>query len=629
MRSFNLTSLSRTNLSPPASSPSPDLPTSSTSSCFFLSLSAIPSSAPCEALSRTDQARIEVAANWAICEIKTAGTGIGKVPRECDDWQKGGRGGVAVCVEALARSPQHWSSYSQNLREVVTLCSSYRRWADLGLSSSPSEINEPNAKSSNLETARSLYASTASTFSSFLDHLKVYESARSTREASDALAHRDMSSNLSSLASSLTALTGGLSADHSRHSRNLELLEKSLATSISSVESKITSYLESQINTLLSSVSVHQDKTAGELQLVLGASAEEHGRQLALVSREVRDVLGAAMWELRSSVGGLVVQVDLIDEGIRRSGRAMEESSTVNMTASPNSQHETPAELRHFTALAIKPAKVILVSSDAVDFVEDATFLASHSEVFKNMLLLSPSDQRDQRCAVAETSKQLTLMLATLHGTSAPPSFDETRTLCSLSDKYESPLLEAKAVTGLWQHLTCQPLEVYSLAVMLHQKELSVAAATSTLQLAYFVSSDLSSAPKEFTSLPEADRYRLQLYHLRLINCARLALIKPYMTNYCKCTGGFRQRPGCNSDIEIWDACVLACLKNLLPSSNAYTMIRDEVRDAAGQYSECVQCTKRLLRKVEEVGSAWKYTRGEIKLVSTPSEFLRWVLNQH
>lgn len=45
----------------------------------------------------------------ALCEIKT-GQGS-KVPKECSDWQ-GGKGKVGVCVEALARSPQFWSSYS-------------------------------------------------------------------------------------------------------------------------------------------------------------------------------------------------------------------------------------------------------------------------------------------------------------------------------------------------------------------------------------------------------------------------------------------------------------------------------------------------------------------------------------
>lgn len=54
--------------------------------------------------------RIETAASMALCEIKT---GLGSIPRECQDWQ-GGKPGikVSVCVEALARSPQSWSSYS-------------------------------------------------------------------------------------------------------------------------------------------------------------------------------------------------------------------------------------------------------------------------------------------------------------------------------------------------------------------------------------------------------------------------------------------------------------------------------------------------------------------------------------
>ncbi|ORY74297.1 hypothetical protein BCR35DRAFT_142258 [Leucosporidium creatinivorum] len=138
-------------------------PPSSNPSCFFLALSALPSSAPCEALSRSDSARIEVAASMAICEIKTAGDGEGKMPRECSDWKKG-KSKVGSCVEALARSPQHWSSYSGYLREVVTLCSSYRRWADL-------------------QNARDLHASTATTFAAFVEQLQGFEEARARREA--------------------------------------------------------------------------------------------------------------------------------------------------------------------------------------------------------------------------------------------------------------------------------------------------------------------------------------------------------------------------------------------------------------------------------------------------------------
>ncbi|KAM0755036.1 hypothetical protein T439DRAFT_127842 [Meredithblackwellia eburnea MCA 4105] len=64
---------------------------------------------------------------------------------------------MRTCVEAMSRSPQYWNSYSQNLREVATLCSAYRRWADI-------------------EQARDLYASTASSLSSFISQLKARES---------------------------------------------------------------------------------------------------------------------------------------------------------------------------------------------------------------------------------------------------------------------------------------------------------------------------------------------------------------------------------------------------------------------------------------------------------------------
>lgn len=93
-------------------------PTPSNPSCFYLALSSLPSSSstgssnsPCEILSKSDISRIETAVNMALCEIKT---GLNhNIPRECQDWQEGKRGGkVKVCVEALARSPQSWSSYS-------------------------------------------------------------------------------------------------------------------------------------------------------------------------------------------------------------------------------------------------------------------------------------------------------------------------------------------------------------------------------------------------------------------------------------------------------------------------------------------------------------------------------------
>ena len=74
-----------------------------------------------------------MATKMALCEISTIGNESIKLPKECQDWSLKKRGSlIRGCIEALSRSPQHWSSYSGYLREIVTLCSSYRRWADLG-----------------------------------------------------------------------------------------------------------------------------------------------------------------------------------------------------------------------------------------------------------------------------------------------------------------------------------------------------------------------------------------------------------------------------------------------------------------------------------------------------------------
>ncbi|KAL8286500.1 hypothetical protein RQP46_004517 [Phenoliferia psychrophenolica] len=220
------------------------LPASSNPSCFFLSLSAIPSSAPCEALSRSDTARIEVAANWAICEIRTAGTGIGKLPRECEDWQGGGKTVVA---------------------------------------------------------------------------------------------------DLTSLASTLTTLTTGLSANHARHSGSLALLESSLATAISNLEGHVSLHLRTEIEGLLGTLALRGNEMSNELQLVLGASVQEHEKELALVTNEVRDVLALALSELQTSVRGAVDEVERLDSGIQRSRVAVETSSSVleEMATTLSDYHST------------------------------------------------------------------------------------------------------------------------------------------------------------------------------------------------------------------------------------------------------------------------------------------------
>ncbi|KAM0788506.1 hypothetical protein ACM66B_001637 [Microbotryomycetes sp. NB124-2] len=97
----------------------------------------------------------------AICEIKTARNGDEhQVPQECSDWQDG-QATVGRCVEALSRSPQFWSSYSGYLRQVVTLCSSFRQWADI-------------------QTAKDQHANSAHLMRDFIGKLRDFETQRAT-----------------------------------------------------------------------------------------------------------------------------------------------------------------------------------------------------------------------------------------------------------------------------------------------------------------------------------------------------------------------------------------------------------------------------------------------------------------
>lgn len=102
-------------------------------SCFFDSLSTLPTSSPCESVARSDSLRITLATRMTLCELKTAGPDGGReglIPRECSDWERSnGKGKVGGCVEALARSPQYWSSYSGYLREVGE--SSVKEWGGI------------------------------------------------------------------------------------------------------------------------------------------------------------------------------------------------------------------------------------------------------------------------------------------------------------------------------------------------------------------------------------------------------------------------------------------------------------------------------------------------------------------
>ncbi|CEL55566.1 Nuclear fusion protein KAR5 OS=Debaryomyces hansenii (strain ATCC 36239 / CBS 767 / JCM 1990 / NBRC 0083 / IGC 2968) GN=KAR5 PE=3 SV=2 [Rhizoctonia solani AG-1 IB] len=94
------------------------------SDCFRDASSALQSS--CESLQFDPSERVRVAVEMTLCELATAERI--SLPLECKRMKtKSSQKSVSQCVEALARSAQHWSSYSGYLREIPQLCIAYRR----------------------------------------------------------------------------------------------------------------------------------------------------------------------------------------------------------------------------------------------------------------------------------------------------------------------------------------------------------------------------------------------------------------------------------------------------------------------------------------------------------------------
>lgn len=71
---------------------------SSSPSCFYHALEAIPGSVACDTLAKSDSARVDAAAAMAVCELRTVGDKVVSIPRECTDWQANA-GTTASCVE--------------------------------------------------------------------------------------------------------------------------------------------------------------------------------------------------------------------------------------------------------------------------------------------------------------------------------------------------------------------------------------------------------------------------------------------------------------------------------------------------------------------------------------------------
>ncbi|KAJ1307688.1 hypothetical protein OPQ81_001779 [Rhizoctonia solani] len=116
----------------------------------------------CESLDFEPSERVKVAVGMTLCELATAEHA--SLPLECKDMHTlSSHRSVSQCVEALARSAQHWSSYSGYLREIPQLCTAYRRFNEI-------------------DHAKSIYANITSEKISFLSSLGNHYSELSRRQ---------------------------------------------------------------------------------------------------------------------------------------------------------------------------------------------------------------------------------------------------------------------------------------------------------------------------------------------------------------------------------------------------------------------------------------------------------------
>ncbi|PCH44959.1 hypothetical protein WOLCODRAFT_105932 [Wolfiporia cocos MD-104 SS10] len=93
--------------------------------------------AQCGELDVNEDERVRAAISMTLCELATAKHN--QPPMECAAYAADSHSDEMVsppqshriCVEALSRSAQYWSSYSGYLREVSQLCYAFRRWNDI------------------------------------------------------------------------------------------------------------------------------------------------------------------------------------------------------------------------------------------------------------------------------------------------------------------------------------------------------------------------------------------------------------------------------------------------------------------------------------------------------------------
>ncbi|SCV67463.1 BQ2448_5074 [Microbotryum intermedium] len=227
-------------------------------SCFSQALPPGPS--PCHSLKGSsalaNDLRVKTAVKMALCEIKTSRST--QSPQECrafeaarDKSNENGESDLSSCIEqvfsrlALSRSPQYWSSYSGYLREIVVLCSAYRRWEDT-------------------EIAREFHQSTATRLADFVDQLQELElvkrEATAMESAQRARTFQEISNHI---ASCLEPLVAALRTSSATQLESFALLQSELLRAIHSVEPLVSHSLKGmleQLSQMLEDVTLNHQK---------------------------------------------------------------------------------------------------------------------------------------------------------------------------------------------------------------------------------------------------------------------------------------------------------------------------------------------------------------------------------
>ncbi|BGP14783.1 hypothetical protein JCM10213v2_002738 [Rhodosporidiobolus nylandii] len=224
----------------------------------------------------------------AMCEIRTAEGG--KVPRECEDWEKGKRGEAAGCIEALSRSPQYWSSYSGYLREIVSTCSAFRRWADV-------------------EFAKDLNEGTARRMSAFVEELRDFEWAREGREVDKVAAGRKVQQDLDALLASLTSLSSSLAVTSASQASDLGTVVNSFEHNSAALANQLSG-LDGAVKELVEKVGKEMAMVNAEVKVALMHSVVEHDSRLTSIATDVDDQLAASLDVFAARQAQLVTGLD-------------------------------------------------------------------------------------------------------------------------------------------------------------------------------------------------------------------------------------------------------------------------------------------------------------------------------